>query len=57
MEHPEGDRVCRGGGGVKVRTQEGKGRDLRAHEQLPGLEEPVVYKADLCLNLGVEAGG
>ena len=28
-----------------------------AQEQLPGLEEPVVYKADLCLNLGVEAGG
>lgn len=30
------------GVGVKVRTQEGKGRGLRAQEQCPGLEVPVV---------------
>lgn len=40
-----------------MRTQEGKGRGLRAQEQLPGLEVPMVYRADLCPNLDAEAGG
>lgn len=35
MEHPEGDRVL---GGVKVRTQEGKGRGLRAKNSFQDLK-------------------
>lgn len=38
MGHPEGDRLTEG---VKVRTQEGRGRGRGSQEWLPGLEVPV----------------